>query len=116
MFILRRVDGREWTGLTGAALKAFNIKHSGKRIKVEWGIGGIKMKWPILKSVFPMRRKKFAVIFETCCKLTNFLHRRRNNWEMEVIGDANGGAWDSDESVVLDHSSDEGESGDEAED
>jgi DDE superfamily endonuclease len=80
----------------GPVLNAFNKRHSGKRIKFEWGIGGLKMKWPILKSTFTMRRRKFAVIFEACCKITNFIHRQRRRMTMVDSGIANGGAWDLD--------------------
>jgi hypothetical protein len=71
-------------------------RDSGERIKVEWGIGGLKMKWLILKSTFTMRRRTFAVVFEACCKMTNFIHRKRCRMTMVDSGNATGGAWDSD--------------------
>jgi DDE superfamily endonuclease len=80
----------------GPVLNVFNKRHSGKRIKVEWGISGLKMKWPILKSTLTMRRRSFTVIFEACCKMTNFIYRRRRRMTMFDSGNANDGAWDSD--------------------
>jgi hypothetical protein len=98
MFIMRRVDNREVAGIAGPALEAYNKKHAGRRIKVEWGIGGLKMKWRILNGVFRARRVKYAVIMKACCILTNFLHRRRMNLSMEDLGNARGGAWNDEES------------------
>ena len=79
MFIMRRVDQRENVGIVGPALEAYNKCHAGKRIQVEWGIGGLKMKWKILNGTFPMRRAKFSTVIRACAILTNFQHRRRKN-------------------------------------
>ena len=92
MFIMRRVDNRELSGIAGPALNAYNKKHAGRRIKVEWGIGGITMKWRILNRTFRARRVKFGIVVKACCILTNFLHRRRMNFRMEDLGNARGGA------------------------
>ena len=73
-------------------------EHAGRRIKVEWGIGGLKMKWRILNGVFRARRVKYAVIMKACCILTNLLHRRRMDLNMEDLGNARGGAWKDEES------------------
>ena len=96
MFIMRRVDLREDVGIVGPVLDAFNKRHAGKRIQVEWGIGGLKMKWRILRSTFKMRRPKFEVIMRCCCILTNFQHRRRMNLQMIDLGQVEGGAWEGD--------------------
>ena len=97
MFIMRRVDSREDVGIVGPVLNAFNKRHAGKRIQVEWGIGGLKMKWRILQSTFPMRRPKFQVIMRCCCVLTNFQHRRRMNLQMQELGIVEGGDWEPEE-------------------
>jgi hypothetical protein len=62
--------------------------HAGERIAVEWGIGGMKRKWKRLMKGFENTREKFADIFFAAAILTNFLHRRRQNFQMEF--DANG--------------------------
>ena len=97
MFIMRQVDGRETVGVVGPALDAYNKRHAGKRIAVEWGIGGLKMKWKILRGTFSMRRWKFSNVFRCCCILTNFIHRRRKNYGIDDLGDVPGGAWDGDD-------------------
>lgn len=96
MYIMRRIDSRENVNAVGSAIRAYNLVQSGKRIKVEWGIGGLKMKWRVLQGCFRRRRKLFGVIFRTCCILTNFLHRRRKDMSIIIDGDANGGAWGDD--------------------
>jgi hypothetical protein len=100
MFIMRRIDNRELSGAAGPALVAYNEKHAGRRINVEWGIGGLKMKWRILNGTFPFQRVKFAVVMKACCILTNFLHRRRMNLDMNDLGNARGGAWDDEQSDI----------------
>ena len=93
MFIMRRIDGREHVLNSGEAIRAYNQMQSGKRVKVEWGIGGVKMHWRCLQGRFRRSRRLFSLVFRTCCILTNFLHRRRRNMSMEVVGEAMGGAW-----------------------
>ena len=41
-FILRRFDGREMDDVNNPVVDAFNRFHSGFRVSVEWGIGGLK--------------------------------------------------------------------------
>lgn len=94
MFIMRRVDQREAVDAVGPALQAYNKVHAGKRIKVEWGIGGLKMRWRILNGTWKNRRNKFSTTMRACAILTNFLHRRRRNMDIEDAGVAVGGAWD----------------------
>ena len=96
MFIMRRVDSRENIGLIGPALEAYNKRHAGKRVAVEWGIGGVKMKWKVLRGTFPMRRWKYSKVLRCCCILTNFIHRRRNDFSIQELGEVQGGAWDGD--------------------
>lgn len=98
MYIMRRVDAREFVNIQGDVLNAYNKRHAGKRVKVEWGIGGVKMKWGILHNTFNLRRHKFAVIFEACCKLVNFIHRHRRDYGIVADDNARGGAWGDDES------------------
>ena len=94
MCIMRRVDQREVVDVVGSALQAYNKVHAGKRIKVEWGIGGLKMKCRILNGTWTNRRQKFSTTMRACAILTYFLQRRRMKMSMEDAGHAAGGAWD----------------------
>ena len=69
MFIMRRVDQREAVDVVGPALDAYNKVHAGKRIKVEWGVGGLKAKWRILSGTWTNRRQKFANDNEGLCDI-----------------------------------------------
>ena len=101
MFIMRQFDRRELVNQPGPVMDAYNKKHAGKRIQVEWGICGVKMQWRVLRNTFRRDRKMFGLTFATCCTMTNFLHRRRKNMRVEVAGTALGGAWgDDDEDSV----------------
>jgi hypothetical protein len=88
MYILRRVDNREVNA--GAAgnpvVEAFNKHHAGIRIQVEWGIGGLKNRFKKFLGVMPNRQKKFAIMFKAAAILTNFVHRRRQDFHIEELG------------------------------
>lgn len=103
MFIMRRVDNREAAHVGGPAMNAYNRIHVGRRIQVEWGIGGLKMKWRVLQNRFKVRRVKFFIIFQACCILTNFIHRRRKNMAIVEVGEAHGGAWAEEVSDIEDN-------------
>ena len=72
--------------------------HAGRRVRVEWGIGGLKRKLKRLMKQFDSTKPKFALIFRSARLLTNFIHRRRQN--MKIVLDADddneGGGWDGD--------------------
>lgn len=59
-------------------VKTFNQMHVGYRVRVEWGIGGLEMKWRRLQKLFDLVKTKFAITFRVAALLKNFLHRRRN--------------------------------------
>jgi len=98
MYIMRRVARREIEAGSEAVIDAFNSMHAGRRVRVEWGIGGLKRKWKRLMKQFDSTKPKFALIFRSACLLTNFIHRRRQN--MKIVLDADddneGGGWDGD--------------------
>lgn len=73
-------------GLNRTMVKIFNKMHSGYRVKVEWGIGGLKMKWKRLGKRFDLSKRKFSTTFRAAALLTNFLHRRRRDMHWEVVG------------------------------
>jgi DDE superfamily endonuclease len=79
MYVLRRVHTREMPADPNAAAvaEAFNRKHAAERIKVEWGIGGLKTRFRRLLTNCPTRRGSFSSMFTACCILTNFIHRNR---------------------------------------
>ena len=82
MFIMRRIQGQEMgADIQQSTVDAWNKMHAGYRIQVEWGIGGLKQKWRRLMKRFDNRRPRFGIFFEGAAKLTNFLHRRRMNFE-----------------------------------
>lgn len=87
-FIMRRFGRTEDTqGLTAATVRAWNKMHAGYRIKVEWGIGGLKRKWRRLMKGYDMRRYKFKELFQAAALLTNFLQRRRLDFSEDVEGE-----------------------------
>jgi hypothetical protein len=97
MYVLRRVDFREvaWED-QNPVISAFNRRHSHRKIKVEWGIGGVKNKWRRFLDVCPSRRRNFEAVFDACCRLTNFIHRSRQDFSVVDLGEAddqNSGDW-----------------------
>jgi hypothetical protein len=91
MFIMRRIGVHEVSPNTaGTALHAFNLMHSGRRIKVEWGIGGLKCKFRRFIKTFDSTKPRFSHMFRTAAILTNFLHRRRMNMHYKDNGQFEG--------------------------
>jgi hypothetical protein len=88
MFIMRRIQGHEMDeGISEEVVNAWNKMHAGYRIQVEWGIGGLKQKWRRLMKRFDNHMQRFCHFFEAAAKLTNFLHRRRMNFNTVVPDD-----------------------------
>jgi hypothetical protein len=45
MYVLQRVHNREIPNASGnPVVRAFNRKHVARRVEVDWGIGGLKIK------------------------------------------------------------------------
>ena len=85
MYIMRRIGVREVPDPTNMnAVDAYNKMHAGYRIKVEWGIGGLKGKWKRMLKTFDCTKQKFPHLFRAAALLTNFLHRRRQNMHAEI--------------------------------
>jgi len=57
------------------------------RVKVEWGIGGLKSKWKRLMKIFDSIKQKYNHLFRATTLLTNFLHRCRQDFMIEIIGE-----------------------------
>ena len=89
---MRRIDNREIShDNVPGAVNAFNKMHAGIRIAVEWGIDGLKRKWKRLMKGFDSTKPKFPDIFTAAAILTNFLHRRRRGFRVEIDRNANPG-------------------------
>jgi hypothetical protein len=71
------------------------------KIKVEWGIGGLKHKWIKLMKYFDsIKRKTYSNLFQATTIWTNFLRKHHLDFTYKIIGDqitnlANYG-WDGD--------------------
>ena len=61
----------------------FNRYLSGKRIIVEWGIGGLKMRWRILRN-YRYARELLGPVFRACARLYNYVRRQRDYKSQEV--------------------------------
>jgi hypothetical protein len=104
MYIMRRVGTQELpTDADLPIVRAFNKMHVGYKVRMEWGIGGLKMKWRRLSKVFECTRVKFSILFCFATLLANFLHRRRLDYYVEILRDRNCpvvdgvGTWEGDE-------------------
>jgi hypothetical protein len=56
-------------------------------MQVEWGIGGLKIKWKSLVKKFDSTKSKFNHLFQYVVLLANFLYRRKRDLTYEVIGE-----------------------------
>jgi len=99
MFIMHRIRPRvAQPDDSIEAIDAFNAVHAGLRVKVEWGIGGMKRKWRKLMKTFDSTLQKFPHFFRACAILTNFLQRRRLDMRAYVeAGDLGDPSWDDTE-------------------
>lgn len=67
--------------------KRFNKMHVGYRLRVEWGISGLKTKCRCLQKRFDhLVKPTFAITFTIATLLTNFLHRRRRDMHEVIAG------------------------------
>ena len=90
MFIMRRLGTREFLkDADTGRIRAYNKMHAGYRVRVEWGIGGLKQKWRRLMKRYDATMPKYDDLFTSCCLMTNFIHRRRMNDSEEIIGGCN---------------------------
>ena len=101
MFIMRRLGIREFLeDADTGSIRAYNKMHVGYRVRVEWGIGGLKHKWRRLMKHYDATMLKYDDFFTSCCLMTNFIHRGRMNDSEEIIGgcnnDVDAHGWDGD--------------------
>jgi hypothetical protein len=60
-----------------------NVVHAWYKMKVEWGIEGLKQKWKKLIKHFDFTKKKYNHLFQDASILINFVHRLH----IQIIGD-----------------------------
>lgn len=63
--------------LLDGLVKIFNKMQCKYKVKVKWGIGGLKMKWRRLMKRFNLHKAKFAITFTDVALLTNFIEKRQ---------------------------------------
>jgi hypothetical protein len=64
-----------------------NKNNVGFKVRVEWGIGGLKSKWERLIKIFDSTKQKYNHLFRATTLLTNFLHRCHQDFMIEIIGE-----------------------------
>lgn len=97
MFIMRRIGRREVPDEENLeVVDAFNAMHAGFRVRVEWGIGGLKRKWRRLMKTFESSREKFPHLFRSAAILTNFLQRRRLDMSSDMEVARQNAGWEGD--------------------
>ncbi len=65
----------------------FDKMHVGYKIRVEWGIGGLKHTWKVLMKKIDSTKGKYNHFFPITTIVINFMHRHRMDFTYEVIGD-----------------------------
>ncbi len=101
MFIIKRIGRCEVApNANQNAIKAYNTMHVKYRMRMVWGISGLKKKWRQSMKIFDSTKPKYTSLFKATQILTNFLHRYQMDFTFEVINKhihnyANHG-WDGD--------------------
>ncbi len=85
MFIMRRI-GRCEVGpnVDQNVIRAYNKIHAKYRVRMEWGISGLKRKWRWLMKRFNSTKPKYTILFRVVAILTNVLHRCRMDFTFKV--------------------------------
>jgi hypothetical protein len=88
MFIMKRIGRCEISpNVNQDAIRTYNKMHVGYKVRMEWGIGGLKRKWRRLMKRFDSTKPKYTILFRaSTTTLINFLHRRQMDFTFEVIG------------------------------
>jgi hypothetical protein len=75
MFIMRRIGRCEIDpNVDQDAIKTYNKMYVGYRVRVEWGIGGLKRRWRWFMKRINSTKPKYKFLFKVATILTNFLH------------------------------------------
>ena len=97
-YILRRLRRQEQNLLAdNDVINAYDNMHVGFRVQVEWGMGGLKRKWKRLLNRFDSTKSKYIFLFNAACYLTNYLHRRSQDFTYHIEehnDDENDDGWD----------------------
>ena len=96
MFLLRRDAARKIHQIESR--DHFNCVHAGRRVRVEWGIGGLKRKWKRVMKRFDNTKPNFTIMLRAGCLLTKFIHRRQPDMALPAIDadDDDDGGWKGD--------------------
>ncbi len=68
-------------------INAYNKMHVGYRVKVEWGIRGLKWKWKQFMKHFNSTKSKYYHLFRVATIFTNFLHKHWMDFTYKIIGE-----------------------------
>ncbi len=68
-------------------VNAFDKMHVGYKIRMEWGIGGLKHMWKVLMKKIDSIKGKYNHFFLVIIIIINFVHRNCMDFTYEVIGD-----------------------------
>jgi hypothetical protein len=68
--------------LTKMLSKPTTKMHVGYRVRLEWGISGLKRKWRWLMKRFDSTKPKYIVLLRATTILTNFLHKTPNGFHI----------------------------------
>jgi hypothetical protein len=59
--------------------------HVGYKVRVEWGIDGLKKKWRWFTKRFDSTKPKYTLLFKATTILTKFMHKCQMDFTFEVI-------------------------------
>jgi hypothetical protein len=68
-------------------VQTYNKMHANFKVRMEWGIGGLKRKWRWFIKKFDSTKSKYVHLFQVAIVPTNFLHKKRMDLTYEVVGD-----------------------------
>jgi hypothetical protein len=68
-------------------VNAFDKMHVGYKIRMEWGIGGLKHMWKVLMKKFDSIKGKYNHFFLVIIIIINFVHRNCMDFTYEVMSD-----------------------------
>ena len=99
-YIVQRLGCQEQSLLVdNDVVNTYNKMPTSFRIRVEWGIGGLKCKLKRLLKRFDSTKSKYIPLFKVVCYLTNYLHQQRLDFTIHVRernDDEDDDGWDGD--------------------
>jgi hypothetical protein len=70
-------------------MRAHNQMHARFKVRMEWGIGGVKTKWRCFMKRFDSTQSKFTQLFQVVVIFINLIQRRHMDLTYQVVGDQN---------------------------